>query len=133
MKTLKKSILPIVFATAWIGFSEFLRNELLFKSYWIEHYRSMGLVFPSEMLNNAVWGIWSLVFATAIYLISRKFSLRQTTFLGWLTGFVMMWLVVGNMGVLPFELLYYAVPMSLIEVFVASWIIFAFDKKRQTS
>lgn len=133
MKTLKKSILPIVLATAWIGFSEFLRNELLFKSYWIEHYRSMGLVFPSEMLNNAVWGIWSLVFATAIYLISRKLSLRQTTFLGWLTGFVMMWLVIGNMGVLPFELLYYAVPMSLIEVFVASWIIFAFDKKRQTS
>jgi len=133
VKTLKKSILPIVLATAWIGFSEFLRNELLFKSYWIEHYRSMGLVFPSEMLNNAVWGIWSLVFATAIYLISRKLSLRQTTFLGWLTGFVMMWLVIGNMGVLPFELLYYAVPMSLIEVFVASWIIFAFDKKRQTS
>ena len=45
MNFLKKTILPILLATIWISVSEFLRNELLFKSYWIEHYKNLGLVF----------------------------------------------------------------------------------------
>ena len=34
-----------------------------------------------------------------------------------------MWLVVGNMGVLPFSILFIAVPLSLLEVFIAVFII----------
>jgi hypothetical protein len=124
MKFFKKTILPILLATIWISISEFVRNELLVKSYWTEHYDSLGLVFPSEPVNGAIWGLWSLLFAIAIFIISKKFKLIQTTLLSWFVGFVLMWVVVGNMGVLPYGILYFAVPLSLLEAFVASFLIF---------
>ncbi|MEZ4847304.1 MAG: hypothetical protein R3B93_01450 [Bacteroidia bacterium] len=121
---MKKTILPILIATIWISVSEFVRNEFLLKSYWTEHYEALGLVFPSEPVNGAVWGIWSLCLAAFIFIISKRFSLTETTLLAWFAGFVMMWLVVGNMSVLPYGILVFAVPLSLLEAFLASWIIF---------
>jgi hypothetical protein len=123
MKTMKKAILPILAATIWISISEFARNTFLLHDYWIDHYRDLGMTFPEESINGAVWGIWSLFFAIGIYIISQKFSLIQTTFLSWFVGFVFMWLVVGNMGVLPFGILPFAIPLSLFEAFLAALII----------
>jgi hypothetical protein len=54
MKSIKKAIIPIVAATVWISVSEFVRNEFLFKFYWIDHYKSLGITFPSEPVNGAV-------------------------------------------------------------------------------
>ena len=119
---MKKTILPVLLVTIWISISEFVRNEFLVKSFWTEHYRSLGLTFPSEPLNGAVWGIWSLLTATAIFILSKKFTLVQTTLLAWLVAFVMMWVVIGNLGVLPYGILFYAIPLSLLEIFVAGWI-----------
>lgn len=118
-----KRISFIILATIWISFSEFLRNELLFKSYWLEHYQNLGIIFPSEPINGAVWGIWSLFLACLIYIISRKFNLLQTIFISWFAGFILMWLVTGNLAVLPFSLLYFAVPLSWLEVVIAALII----------
>lgn len=120
---MKKTILSIMLASIWISISEFVRNTFLLHSYWIKHYQNLGLVFPEQPINGAVWGIWSLCFAIGIYIISQKFSLWQTTFLSWFIGFVYMWLVVGNMGVLPFEILPLAIPLSILEAFLASFII----------
>ncbi len=117
-----RSIVSIIVATLWISISEFVRNEFLLKSYWTQHYASMGIVFPSEPINGAVWGLWSMSFAIAIYIISKRFSWIQTALISWLVGFVMMWQVVGNMGVLPFSILPYAIPLSLLESFVAAYI-----------
>ena len=128
MSFYKKTLIPILAAAIWISISEFIRNEFLLKTYWTNHYRSMGLVFPSEPVNGAVWGLWSLLFAIAIFIISRKFNLVQTAGLAWLTGFVLMWIVVGNMGVLPFRILYYAFPLSILEAFLAAFIIVKLTK-----
>ena len=123
MKLNGKIILAIFSATVWISISEFVRNEILFKSFWIKHYQDLGLVFPADTVNGLVWGIWSLLLAIAIFIFSKRFNLIQTTFLSWYLAFIMMWLVIGNLGVLPYGLLLYAVPLSLLEVFVATWII----------
>jgi len=120
---LKKAALPVFLATIWIGVSEFVRNEFLLKSYWNEHYTKLGLVFPSEPINGAVWGLWSLLFAVAVYVISKRYTLIQTTLLSWFVGFVFMWVVIGNLGVLPYRLLVFAVPLSLLESFIAATII----------
>lgn len=129
----QKVILSILLATIWISISEFVRNEFVLKQYWTDHYEGMGLVFPSEPVNGAVWGIWSLCFAISIYAVAQKFNLVQTFLLSWFFGFVLMWLVVGNMGVLPFEILAFAIPLSLLEAFLASWIIFKFGPKDQAT
>lgn len=120
---MKKTVLPIFLAMLWISISEFVRNEFILKTYWMEHYEKLGMVFPSEPVNGAVWGIWSLCFAIVIFLISKKFSLLQTTILSWLVGFVMMWLVIGNMNVLPYGILPFAIPLSMLEAFLASLIV----------
>jgi hypothetical protein len=123
MKYFRNIILPILAATLWISISEFVRNEFIVKSFWTNHYIGLGLTFPSEPVNGAVWGIWSLMFAIAIFIISKKFTLFQTALLSWFVGFVLMWFVLGNLGVLPYGLLVYAIPLSILEAFVASWII----------
>jgi len=123
VKFIKNTVLPILAATIWISISEYVRNEFIVKSFWINHYNGLGLTFPSEPVNGAVWGIWSLLFAIAIFIISTKFSLLHTTLFSWFVGFVLMWVVIGNLGVLPNGLLTYAIPLSLLESFVASWII----------
>lgn len=129
MKALKKAILPISLAAVWISLSEFIRNEFLLKSLWIEHYSSLGLVFPSEPINGAIWGIWSLFFAIAIYILSNKYTLFQTTIFSWFIGFVLMWIVIGNLHVLPYQILYFAVPLSFIEAFLAAYICWKFKSK----
>lgn len=118
----RKTILPVFVATAWISISEFVRNEFFLKHFWTDHYSSMGLVFPGEPINDAMWGVWSLLFATSIYVVAKKFSFIETALLAWLFGFVMMWVVIWNLSVLPVGILLYAIPLSLLEAFVASWI-----------
>ncbi len=123
MNFFRKTILPILLATIWISLSEFFRNEILLKAYWQEHYADMDLVFPAEPINGAIWGVWSLLFAVGIFLLQKKFNVLQTTFLSWFFGFVLMWVVVGNLGVLPHGILLTAVPLSILEAFVATLIL----------
>lgn len=120
---MKKSILSVLLAGVWISLSEFVRNEFLLKSYWIDHFEKMGQVFPSEPVNGAIWGLWSFLFAWSIFLIQRRSGFTETILISWLAGFVFMWLVIGNLGVLPYGILPFAIPLSLIEVVVAAYII----------
>ncbi|MDI9310325.1 MAG: hypothetical protein QM535_08915 [Limnohabitans sp.] len=126
---IKKTVLPILLTTIWISISEFVRNTFLIHNYWTAHYQKLGLIFPEQPINGAVWGIWSLCFAIVIFIISQKFSIWQTVILSWIIGFVLMWLVIGNMGVLPFTILPIAIPLSILEALVATWIVFKFQPK----
>ena len=132
MNIIKRTILPIFLATIWISISEFARNQYLVNSFWTRHYQDLGLSFPSAPINGAVWGIWSLLFAVAIFILAKKFTLIQTTFLSWFVAFVMMWVTIGNLGVLPYGILWYAIPLSILESFIATWIIKKFQTKNQT-
>ena len=120
---MKKTILPILLATIWISISEFVRNQFLVNEFWVNHYKNLGLTFPSEPINGAIWGVWSLCFAIVIFIIAKKFNLIETTLFSWFIGFVLMWLVIGNLNVLPFGILYLAIPLSILESFVATFII----------
>lgn len=126
---MKKTILPILLATTWISISEFVRNEFILKTYWQTQYENLGLEFPSEPINGAIWGFWSFLYAVSIFIISKKFLLWETTFLAWLVGFVLMWVVLWNMAVFPLGILPYAVPLSLFEAFLATYIIQKLRKK----
>lgn len=128
MKSFKTTILPVLLATTCISIFEFVRNQFWLMPLWVNHYKELGLVFPAQPVNGAVWGIWAALFAVFIFILSKKFSLLETSLLSWLVGFVLMWLVIGNMGVLPFKILPYSVPMSLIEVLLASWITKKFSR-----
>lgn len=69
-----------------------------------------------------MWVLWGFLFAAAIFVISRRFDLLQTTFISWLFGFVLMWIVAWNLNVLPGGILAYAIPLSFLEAFVGAYI-----------
>ncbi len=123
MKNFRTDFLPVLLATLWISLSEFLRNQILFKTFWTDHYQALGIPFPAEPINGAVWGIWSLMLAIVIFYLSRRYTLAGTTILAWFAAFPMMWVVIGNLSVLPYGILVYAIPLSLLEVFLAALII----------
>jgi predicted neutral ceramidase superfamily lipid hydrolase len=114
--------MAVILTGIWVNASEFFRNEILLKKYWIDHYRSLGMTFPSEPRNGMIWVAWGFLFAIAIYIISRKFNLIQTTLVSWFMAFVLMWFVTWNLNVLPSAILIYAVPLSLLEAFIGSYI-----------
>ena len=126
---MQKQILSILTATIWISISEFVRNTFILHSNWVGHYSGLGMIFPEANINGAIWGIWSLCFAITIYLIHSKFSFYQTIAFSWFIGFPQMWLVIGSLGVLPFSILPIAVPLSLLEVFIAAYIFKYFNGK----
>lgn len=124
-----KNIIAIISAMSWISISEFVRNEFIFKTEWMNHFQQLGTVFPSKPINGAIWGVWSLCFAIYIFILSRKFNMKETIFISWFSGFILMWLVIGNLNVLPYSILPIAIPLSLLEVVGASWLIFKIKKK----
>ncbi len=117
-----RSVIAVIFTGVWVNASEFLRNEVFLKAYWINHYQSLGMTFPSSPQNGAIWVVWGFLFAIAIYIFSRRFSLLHATLLSWLVGFVLMWLVMWNLNVLPTAILVYAIPLSLLETFMGTYI-----------
>lgn len=130
MTELKKTILPVAIAGIWITLSEFIRNEFLFKSYWTGHFSSLGLKFETLPINGILWMIWSFALAYLVFKLLQKFSFGETILLAWLSSFVMMWITVYNLQVLPLNLLIFAVPLSLIEIVIAGFIIRKMQKKR---
>lgn len=130
---MKKSILPIILAGIWITVSEFVRNEFLLKGYWLDHFQAMGLEFKTLPINGILWMIWSFALAYLIFMLHKKFSFMQTILLAWLPAFVMMWLTVYNLQVLPLALLIFAVPLSLVEVAIAALIIARFRPREKPS
>lgn len=129
---MKKTIAPILLATVWISLSEFVRNQFLLQDNWTRHYADMGLTFPSAPANGAIWGVWSLLYACVIFFIARHYTLIASSILSWVIGFGMMWLVLGNLLVLPYSILPIAVPLSIVEAAGAVWIIKTWKKRTES-
>lgn len=122
MKSVLKSLVTIVFVGLWINASEFYRNEVLLKSIWVAHFERLGLNVPNAPINAALWMVWGLIFAALIYVLSTRFNGWATAVLAWCFGFVLMWLVMFNLLVLPLGIAAYAVVLSMLEVAVATWL-----------
>ena len=120
---MKRYLLAVLAAGVWMNVSEFGRNELVIKDVWVDGFAKMGLSFPAAPVNGALWGLWVFIFAAVLaVLIANKFGVLKSVLISWITGFVLLWLAMWNMGVMPDGLLYWAVPWSFVEVYVAALI-----------
>ena len=132
MGHIKKAILPILLTGIWLNISGTIRWIFLIEPYWIEKYKNMNLVLPSELINNITWMIWGFMFAIMIFIISRKFDLIQSTLLSWFAAYAMMWVIIWNVGVLPTEMLWINIPLSLFDAFVGALICKKISKNMKT-
>jgi hypothetical protein len=119
---LKRFAIATIVSGIWINASEFLRNEVFLKQVWLDGFREIGLSFPSEPVNAAVWVTWSFIFAFALVWLTPRMGVLKSALAAWTLGFVLLWLAMWNMGILPRGLLAWAVPWSLAEVTVAAYI-----------
>ena len=133
MGIIKKIIVPILITGIWINISETVRWMFLVESYWLEKYQTLNLTFPNETINMIAWMIWGFFHATVIFILSRRYNLFQTTVLSWFVAFVMMWLIVWNVGVLPTGMLWLNIPLSLLEAFIGAYICIRYFKLRKAS
>ena len=122
MKPSSKDLMAVAASGLWINASEIFRNEVMVKSLWTEHYRTLGMDFPAAAVNGMMWGLWGFLLAAVVHVLLRRFSYGQTVLIVWVTAFVLMWIVIWNLNVMPAGLLWYALPLSLLEVAVAAWI-----------
>ena len=123
MQLSPKTGLVLIIATLWIALNEFGRNQIVLLSEWERHYANLGMNFQTTPLNGLVWLGWSFALAALILTLSTKFRFGATLGLTFVASFGMMWLVIFNLGVLPFGILPLAVPWSLLEIAGAWWLI----------
>lgn len=119
MNTPARSAAAIVAAGIWITASEFIRNEVLFKSYWVDHFAGLKLTFETLPVNGILWTVWSFLAAFILMELSRRMSFGRALVVGWIAFFPTMWITLFNLQVLPAGLLTFALPLSLLEVAVA--------------
>ena len=96
------------------------KKILLYISFYIFFFMEIGLIFPSAPINGAVWGLWAFIFASILMKLCTRFSTFHSALIAWTTGFVLLWLAMMNMGVLPSGIIYWAAPWSFIEVYIAA-------------
>lgn len=116
---MKKVMFALASSCFWITFSEFIRNEFLIRFYWQEHYQTIGLTFKTLPINGVLWIIWSFVLSYMLFKLLSKFKFFEAVFLGWIFTFLMMWITLYNLQVLPLKILLPAIPLSFLEIMVA--------------
>lgn len=119
---MKKFLLAILAAGVWMNLNEFARNELVVKQIWIDGFAKTGLPYQSTPVTGIAWMLWAFIFIAILTWLVTKFSVLQSTLITWIVGFVLLWLGLWNLGVLPEGLLYVAAPWSFVEVYVSALI-----------
>jgi hypothetical protein len=95
------------------------------------YFKEANLVLPNEPINNILWMVWGIIIAVMIFIISNKFKVLQTTFIVWIAVYVMHWIALWNMAVLPINILWLAVPLTFINVLIGVLISRYFHNKEQ--
>lgn len=118
MKKYQKTIWQIFLVSIWINIFETLRWILFAKPDIEVYFKSNNFLLPNESLNNILWLVWGVIIAVMIFIISKRYKVLQTTFIIWITVYVMHWIALWNMAVLPIKILFLAIPLTFINVLV---------------
>lgn len=117
-----KSAWQILLVAVWINVSETIRWMLYSKSKFETLYQGKGLKLPGGPVNMILWIVWGFIIAFFVFVLARKFSLLHATLLSWLATFVTTWILLWNFDILPLDMLWVVVPLSLFEIFIAALI-----------
>lgn len=136
--SLKNFITITLLTSIWIHISEVFRYFVLViprvKSYWNE----LDRVADMNWMIFGIWGLWDTVLTAMVvfffWLYSRVFQnntraiFASATF-SWMFFFVLYWVGVANMGYSDWSILLITLPLSLVELIVASLIAAKLYKK----
>ena len=116
----------------WINASEIFRYFVFVMPMMRAELSMVPDIAPMNFSVFLLWGVWDtiLVFATTFYcwLVLEKFgvSIGMVVFAGlsvWGTVFVILWLGLWNMNLAPYNIVVIALPLALIEMIVAAFVV----------
>ncbi len=127
----KQFIIVTLITSLWVQASEIFRYFVLViprvKTFW----NDLGTIAHMDILIFLIWGVWGTVLTgmvvyffwlyAQVYGNNRK-SIWISGILSWMFFFVLFWIGAANMGYSDWSILWITLPLSLIELIVASWI-----------
>jgi hypothetical protein len=122
MKDYKKAIWHVIIISIWINVAETIRWMVFAKPYFLSHTQKMNIEPPSGPLYLIIWLVWGVLLALFIYIISRKFSLIETTIIIWLSVYSGIWIMLFNLSLVTFPILVTIAAFCFIEIFFAALI-----------
>jgi hypothetical protein len=128
----KQFILTILIVSIWIDISEVFRYFVIVKPMMQEYLSMLPGAIPMNWIVFAIWGIWDTILTTLVvfiyWLVAQRFGnnlmstvISATT--SWALFFLLFWLGMVNMGLSPISVALIALPLSLLEMIVANWIL----------
>jgi len=122
MKNYKTAIWHIIIISLWINIAETLRWILFSQSHFMEHYQRLNLVLPFGPIVLILWLLWGILLSVVIYTISKKYTLLQTVGIIWIMAYLMVWIALYNLNVLPVSMLWLVIPLSFINIIIGTLI-----------
>jgi hypothetical protein len=113
----------------WINLSEVFRYFALVMPMMRSSLSAVHNVAPMDVQVFAIWGVWDtiLVFAVTgfVWLFLERFGYgrRNALIAGvlfWIAVFVILWLGLFNMNLATLSILAAALPLALVEIFIAA-------------
>jgi hypothetical protein len=129
---IKHFVLTTLIVSIWVNISEVFRYFVIVKPMMQEYLAMLPGAIPMNWTVFAIWGIWDTILTSLVvfiyWLVAQRFGnnlmstiISATT--SWALFFLLFWLGMVNMGLSPISVALIALPLSLLEMIVASWIL----------
>lgn len=134
----KHFVIITLLTSIWINISEVFRYFVLVMPRVKSFFDDKEGIADMDLEIFAIWGFWDTlltgVLVFVFWLYSRVFgsSNRAVLISGtivWSAVFVIFWVAIANMGLLEWEILWIALPLSWLEMIVGTWIASKLYKK----
>ena len=122
MKDFKKAIWQVIILSIWINLAETIRWMAFSKPYFVSHAQNMNIEQPSGPLYLIIWFVWGILVALLIYIISQKFSFLKATFIIWFSVFSGVWIMLINLRIVTFPVLFVIAAFCFIEILIGTLI-----------
>ena len=122
MKDYKKAICQVIILSIWINLAETIRWIAFAKPYFVSQYQNMNIEPPSGPLYLIIWFVWGVLVALLIFIISQKFSYLKATFIIWFSVFSGVWIMLINLRIVTFPILFAIAAFCFIEIFIGTLI-----------
>lgn len=129
--TIRKFIVVALITSLWIHVSEVFRYFVIVMPYLRQSLSGITNVAPMSWGVFAIWGSWDILLTCMVvfifWLYSKQFgnTLRSVIVSGtlsWLFFFVLFWIGMVNMGLAKWPILAFTLPLSWLEMIIASFI-----------
>ncbi|MEO0527844.1 MAG: hypothetical protein AAFZ89_11495 [Bacteroidota bacterium] len=134
----KRFLIVTLITSIWINVSEVFRYFVLVRPRTRAFFNGRPGIAEMDWFIFAIWGLWDMLLSAVVvlsfWLFAKVFGntgqsvLASGTF-SWIFLFVLFWMATANMGLSDWQILWITLPLSWLEMVLASFIASKLYKK----